>query len=287
MRSADDLRINIEPLPVRTGTYFSHALGQERPYAYIVPAAWDGHLTPETTRYPLLVLLHGRDGHYTDWTQYTRIARYAAAYEMVVAFPEGDNGWYTNAADGSLRYEDDLIQDFLPHLQATLPLLPPGKAWGIGGLSMGGYGAVKIALKYPELFALAVGHSGVYEKPKMPEGHPIFGDPNTHAAHRYAENPFALAERALCRWPTERTFLYLDCGLSDGLLESNRRFTDHLRFIGYPHDYAELPGQHTWPYWDRALRTRLPALTQKLGAAKRSALRRWGERFWNEDEGKE
>ena len=256
----------LEPLPLQTGAYFSHALNREQPYAYFAPAEWDGDLALDSPRYPLLVMLHGINSSYAHWDTYTRIARYAAAYKIVIAFPDGGNGWYTNAVNNGPRYEDDLIHDFIPHLQTTLPITAPGKQWGIGGLSMGGYGAVKIALKHWKLFSLAVGHSGAYEKPNIPEVHPVFGDPQRDAAFRKAENPIALAELALCRWPAERPYLYLDCGADDFLIETNRRFKDHLNFVGYPHAYHEMPGQHTWPYWDRAFRTILPALATRLNA---------------------
>lgn len=256
----------LEPLPLQTAMYFSQALNREQPYAYFAPAEWDGALTPDSPRYPLLVMLHGINSNHSHWDTYTRIARYAAAYKIVIAFPDGGNGWYTNAVNNGPRYEDDLIEDFIPHLQKTLPIANPGKQWGIGGLSMGGYGAVKIALKHWKLFSVAAGHSGAYEKPNVPEVHPVFGDPQVDGAFRKAENPIALAELALCRWPAERPYLYLDCGADDFLIETNRRFKDHLNFVGYPHTYHEMPGQHTWPYWDRAFRTVLPALSNRLNA---------------------
>lgn len=249
---------------LHTGTYTSRALGREQSYAFLLPENVPGGQT-----LPMLVLLHGYDGDYKNWATYTRLARYAAHYAMVIACPDGNNGWYTNAADGSARYEDDLIQDFLPHLQQTLPLSPPGRQWAIGGLSMGGYGAVKIALKHPQLFSLAVSHSGAMEKPHTPTAHPVFGDPQSDAPCRKAESVYALAELALCRFPAERTRLMLDCGLSDELLEANRRFKDHLTFIGYPHQYREMPGHHTWPYWDRAIKTALPEIAAHLGANER------------------
>jgi putative tributyrin esterase len=257
------------PHPLKTGTYFSAALGQDLPYAFLEPEQTSAE---SEQRNPLLVMLHGLDGSYRDWPSYTRIARYAAKFNLVIAFPEGENGWYTNTAEGSRRYEDSLIQDFLPHLQRRLALRSPGKAWAIGGLSMGGYGAVKIALKYPHLFSLAISHSGSLEKPRTPEVHPVFGDPQTHAAIRLREDPVWLIEQALCRLPTERPRLHLDCGLNDPLLGVNRRFADHLTFLGYPHTYREQPGFHTWPYWDRAFRTIFPTVAHALGAVPEHAL---------------
>ena len=250
------------PLPIHTGAYFSQALDREQPYAYMLPTGY----TPERS-YPLLVLLHGLNSDYKGWTTYSRVARYVAAYDLIVACPDGGAGWYTNAANGGERREDDITQDFVGHLRATFSLVPPGHGWGIGGLSMGGYGAVKIALKHPHLFPVAVSHSGAFEKMQTATAHPVFGDPQADRRLRYHENPFRLIEQALCGLPTDRPRLHIDCGTEDALLTVNRRFVDHLNFVGYPYTYSEMPGQHTWPYWDRAFKTHLPELAQNLGAA--------------------
>ena len=261
----DDLR-RYPPRSLQTGTYFSQALQKEQSFAYYTPESWNGDLSETTSRYPLLIMLHGLNSDYLGWHTCTRIARYASAYGMVVAFPDGGNGWYTNATDGTADYEDDLINDFLPHLQKTLPLLQEKKNRAIGGMSMGGYGAVKIAMKHWSLFGTAVSHSGAFEKPQIKDAHPVFGHPTENAQCRRKENPFALAELGMCRWPTERPYLYLDCGEEDFLLDTNRRLRDHLHFIAYPHTYTETQGQHTYPYWDRAFRTILPRIANRIGA---------------------
>jgi S-formylglutathione hydrolase FrmB len=186
---------------------------------------------------------------------------------LVAVFPQGDSGWATNALHGGPRLEDDIVNDLVSWIRRSLPVREPGAGWGIAGLSMGGYGAVKLALKRPDLFALAASHSGSFERMRAPEIHPLFGDPRADRAMRRAEDPFWLAEQALCRFPVARPMIYLDCGLSDPLLEGNRRLADHLNFVGYPNRYDELPGHHTWPYWDRAFKTRLPEIAAALGAA--------------------
>ncbi len=253
-------------LPLHTETYFSEALGREQLFGWIAPAEWEGVLTEETRRYPLLVLLHGLNGNFQDWYTNTRIGKYAWGLPMVVVFVEGGNGWYTNGVtEGAERREDDLILNLLPHVQQTLPVLPPGKAWGIGGLSMGGYGAMKLALRHTHLFSLGISHSGSLERPLMPELHPVFGDPDTDLSFRRRESLPYLIEQALCVYPLERPSLLFDCGLSDPFLELNRRFRDHLQFLGYGHEYIEMPGHHTWPYWERALRRVLPTVARRLG----------------------
>lgn len=243
------------------GSYLSRALSRVQPYAYYLPADYTSG-----RRYPLLVMLHGAGGGHRDWPTHTRIRRQIARYPLICVFPEGDNGWYTNAFEGGARYEDDLIQNLLPTIQQTLPVEMPGRQWGISGLSMGGYGALKIALKYPHLFSVAASHSGALEKTRTPETHPVFGDPERDAEFRLHEDLIWLAEQALCRLPWERPRLHLDCGLQDVLIAGNRRFSDHLTFLGYHHTYAEMPGYHTWPYWNRAFRTLLPTIATELRA---------------------
>ena len=241
--------------------YFSQALGRSQPYGCFLPPAWErGEYL-----YPLLILLHGVAGDWHDWERYTRITRYLTGKPLIVVCPDGGDGWYSNAVNNGERREDDIIEELLPHLEAAYPVTRGGRA-AIGGLSMGGYGAVKLALKYPRHFPIAFSHSGAFDITLRPDRHPVFGEPDNDASFRRRENPAWLAEQALCRLPLERPKLYLDCGASDPLLEANRGFSSHLNYIGYGHTYREMPGHHTWPYWDRAFRTVLPELLTDLEA---------------------
>lgn len=244
---------------VRDLQYFSKALSRTQPYVCLSPNEPDA----AERQYPLLLLLHGLNGTCRDWVTYTRITRHLAHQRLIVVCPDGGNGWYTNSADGSERCEADIMQDLLPHLEQTLPIAA-GRNRAIAGLSMGGYGALKLALKHPDTFACAVSHSGALDIPARGGSHPVFGDAVTDADFRRHENLSWLAEQALCRPPIERPRLFLDCGLSDPLLSVNRNFTDHLNFMGYGHVYREMPGHHTWPYWDRAFKTMLADLIRTL-----------------------
>ncbi len=253
----------LSPITVTERSYYSNALGRTRPYACFLPESAE----QSGRRYPLLLLLHGAGGGWRDWGQYTRLTRYLAGTELIVICPDGGNGWYTNSVDNGERHEDDILQDLLPHLTNTLPVLSyPARA--ISGLSMGGFGAVKLALKHPDLFSLAVSHSGAFDITARPGRNSIFGDADIHASFRRREDPCWLAEQALCRPATDRPKIMLDCGESDTLVESNRRFSDHLNFIGYGHTYKEMRGHHTWPYWDRAFRTALPEIVNAVGPAR-------------------
>jgi len=254
------LDVNATPaVEIQDLEYYSKALSRTQLYRCLVPK----DAGAQSRQYPLLLLLHGFGGTFRDWTTYTRITRHLAGQSLIVVCPDGGNGWYTNAADGSECREDDLIHDLLPHLEATLPVRT-GRKRAIAGLSMGGYGAIKLALKHPELFSCAASHSGAMDIAARGGSHPVFGDEVKDADFRRHESLSWLAEQALCRPPIERPRLYFDCGLNDPLLAANREFSDHLNFMGYGHTYRELPGYHTWPYWDRAFKTILPDIMRAI-----------------------
>jgi putative tributyrin esterase len=163
--------------------------------------------------------------------------------------PDGGRGFYCDAVDGP-AYERSLLDDVIGFVDRTFHTIPEREGRVIGGLSMGGYGAIKLALKYPQLFCSAVAHSAALdvrwriERPESSaEMRRIFGP----APGGGPNDPYALAA-TIDR--TRLPALRLDCGREDGLLEENRAFHRHLEQLGIPHEYAECPGVHTWEYWD-------------------------------------
>ncbi len=251
-----------EPIQLITGTYYSRALSRDQYYRYLLPR----QPVSQPCHLPVIVMLHGYGSNCEEWVSHTRIAAQLARYELLTIFPQGDNGWYTNSYDGSTRYEDDITECLIPEVIRNLPVATDARSWAIGGMSMGGYGAVKLAIKYPELFGAAFSHAGAFERMMQGDNHPVFGDPDNDFEFRRRESPVWLVEQLMCRFPIVRPSLFLDCGLSDPLLEVNRRFSSHLSFLGYHHTYAEAPGHHTWPYWNRAFRNVLPAIAKTIGA---------------------
>jgi S-formylglutathione hydrolase FrmB len=218
-------------------------------------------LLPESTgtggRFPVFYLLHGLGDDCTAWVRKTGIERYVSELPLIVVMPDAGRGWYTNARAGDGRaYEDHLVKDLVPFVDRVFPTIARREGRVIGGLSMGGYGAVKMALKFPEMFCSATSHSGSVmtplHKPETrpkdlqalkPEFEAIFGQD-----WRGGENdPLALAKKCPI---TLRPALRLDCGLEDFLLDQNREFHAYLESIRFPHEYAEFPGDHAWAYWD-------------------------------------
>jgi len=221
---------------------------------------------PEIERpWSTFYLLHGLSDDHTIWMRRTSIERYVEGLPLVVVMPDGGRGWYTNAKVG-FAYENDLIQDVRGLIERTFPVRAERGGRAIGGLSMGGFGAVKLGLKYPELFASVTSHSGalgVVGDPASgmrigPDFSQVFGD----SPQRGPEDPYAILETMdHGRIPAMR----IDCGIDDFLLEQNRAFRDKLQAMKISHEYQEFPGGHDWSYWDTHVREAVAFHARNLG----------------------
>jgi len=215
-----------------------------------------------TTRYPVLYLLHGIEGHYSDWISKTNVTDYAADYRLIVVTPEGNNGWYTDSiTQPSEQYESYFLKELIPDVQKRYRTIETRFGRGVAGLSMGGYGALKLALKSPGTFIFAGSLSGALwpswsarELDNLPVNIRdslvnVFGPPES--ATRKANDVFALVRSVSPDRAARLPYFYLDCGTEDELLNTNQQFAALLREKKIPHEYRELPGTHNWSYWDQ------------------------------------
>ena len=226
-----------------------------------------------TQRYPVLYLLHGYTDHYPAWASYSRITDYARGYDEIVVMPEGDNGFYTNSyADKNLAWEDFILLDLIPYVDGHYRTAASRQGRAIAGLSMGGYGAMKIGLKHPQMFAAAASLSGALAAARWkrrPIDDPVFqklvdgvyGPPESPT--RAAEDPFELIKKLR---PEERPQIYFSVGSEDFLLEENHEFAKHLSELKVPYQYREFPGKHEWPVWDREIQVVLALQAPAIGA---------------------
>ena len=184
--------------------------------------------------------------------------------------PDGGRGFYTDAREG-FAYEMAML-DLIAYVDQTFQTDARREARVIGGLSMGGYGALKLALKHPDLFCSANSHSGALfaahspfdpANPTTAEFMRIFG-PNPQGG---PDDLFALAEQIDRRLLPA---LRIDRSTEDSLLDGNRRFHAHLDALGIPHDYEEFPGGHSWDYWDRHVQEALAFHARVLGISRAS-----------------
>jgi len=289
----------------------SAALGVSKHLVVYLPPSYD---RDTSRRFPVVYYLHGLSGSETDWLSKGSIdvaadSLFAAgAHEMILVMPDGDDGWYTSwAQQVSLascadtlhtespdrycvaheRYDDYIAHDVVQFIDAHYRTRADRAHRGIAGLSMGGYGAVILALHYPTVFAAAASHSGVLST--LYVGPHPFTEPARYAASvgdarpaagsfwpryqlywgndlaRWYDADPAHAAAALLHSGRPMPALFIDCGSDDGFVDQNRAFHAELARLGIPHSYAEWPGAHSWRYWSTHVRQSLAWMAARIG----------------------
>jgi S-formylglutathione hydrolase FrmB len=294
---------------LRIDTVWAQSLGTSKRLVVYLPPSY---ARDTSARYPVLFYLHGVGGDEENWVRLARLDRVLDSLvadghpEAIVAMPDGDDGWYTTwaslpdvpacrrdtaRAEPADRfcvpwphYDDYVARDLVAHVDAHYRTHAAAPQRGIAGLSMGGYGAVTLALRYPDVFGAAASHSGVLA-PALLAPQPV--PPAADAASlRWARTPeellAAVGASRHARWfapafgrdtigwyardPARLVArlqhdgravpaLFLDCGTDDPYLGHSRAFAAVLRARGVSVEYHEPRGAHTWDYW----RARLPA----------------------------
>ena len=208
-------------------------------------------------QYKTLWLLHGLNGDNTSWTRLSSIERYARERELIVIMPSVDRSWYTNTAYNVnyFNYVTKELPEICSHLFKGISTKREDNI--VGGLSMGGYGALKIALTYPERYGACISLSGSLDitrkgrKYDLEEWRSIFGFQIESALDLEGSEHdlFALAERNKNEGsPFPK--IYMWCGLQDTLIEANHAFDNHLTALGVEHTFEESEGDHSWKWWD-------------------------------------
>ena len=244
--------------------FVSNALKRTVPMQVILPVDKldpDGRL-PEEKKFKTLYLLHGFLGNCTDWVSGTRIQRWAEERDLCVVMPSGDNSFYVDRPDTCNNYGRFIGEELVEITRRMFPLSRKREDTFIGGLSMGGYGAVRNGLKYYETFGAVISFSGVLQPFESLERVPAdydasfeigtFGDLKQAAVSD--KNPTwlvrTLAGKKLADPTLELPKLYIACGTEDALLSHSRNFCCLLRSKGLDVTYEEGPGDHNWDFWD-------------------------------------
>jgi putative tributyrin esterase len=257
---------------VETVQFHSTLVGKTLPYNVVLPA---DYRVSRNTRYPVLYLLHGLTGHYSDWLTRSNVADYASKYRLIVVMPEGNNSWYTDSATApSEKYESYFIKELMPDVEKRFRTIESRYGRGVAGLSMGGYGALKLGLKYPATFAFAGSMSGALRpaswteeelkdfKPIRDSVFGVFGPMGSDT--RKANDIHQLARNATAARISALPYFYLDCGTEDVLANDNAQFAALLHEKKIAHEYRQLPGNHNWQYWDQQVQEVLEIAADKL-----------------------
>lgn len=245
-------------------TLFSNSLKRITHLTAILPVEmpiFPGFEPPKENKpFRSIYLLHGYSGSNVDWIRGTRIEQLAQMHRIAVFCPSGDNSFYIDDKLRDALYEQYICKELVEFTRRVFPLSHEKKDTSIGGLSMGGYGAIRNGLKHPEVFGNIAAFSSALITDGLDTGLPqpggqagpnpfqsLFGEPGTLKGSDV--DPKALAKK-LMDGGAERPNLYMACGSEDFLIEPNRDLHKCLTEIGYDHIYMESPGTHSWAFWD-------------------------------------
>jgi S-formylglutathione hydrolase FrmB len=238
----------------------SQALEREWRYTIYLPPGYDD----QERAYPTVYLLHGYGGDDTNWVRYGDAAMTAdsliaadAIPPMILVMPDGQNSWWvdSDARGGFGPVERAFVEELIPEVDRTYRTIPNRRARMIGGLSMGGYGAVHLALKHPDLFGAAASMSGALSQATPDAGaslEPAFGKPFEPARYD-AENPFRLI--GSLKTSELRLPVYITMGDDDSprIVRGGVDMYEALHEAELPAELRVTNGAHTWEVWDRAL----------------------------------
>lgn len=218
----------------------------------------NGIIEEKKRLYPVLYLLHGLSDDHTIWQRRTSIERYVNELNMAVVMPAVDRSFYSDMSRGN-RYWTFISEELPSVARFLFPISGARKENFVAGLSMGGYGAMKLGLTHPDRFAAAASLSGALDVSQLLRGsgkswrremRNIFGDPKKVVGS--GSDLFALSKQvAASKW--RNIPLYVCCGTEDFLIEANHSFKRQAEMVGLNLTYEESPGIHEWSYWDRMI----------------------------------
>ena len=260
--------------PVNKLTLESKLLGKAIDYSILYPVNYQRSGNAEK-KFPVVYLLHGLTGHHTNWIERTRMALYATHYDLFIVMVGGENGWYTDSATVSTdKFESYILEELIPDVEKRFRVSNERGGRAIAGLSMGGYGSLKFAFKFPGRFAMAASMSGAMGAATWSDSelkdlefirqslNKTFGPAGstTRANNDLLKLTRDISADAIKSLPV----IYLDCGTEDIFFATNRNYADLLLERKIPHEFRQLPGNHNWQYWDQQIQQILTLASRTL-----------------------
>ncbi|WP_111590377.1 alpha/beta hydrolase [Chitinophaga dinghuensis] len=210
-------------------------------------------------RYPVVYLLHGHGGNYSNWiTKVPALREMADAYNIMIVCPDGAiSSWYFDSpVDSNYKFETYVGKEIPAYIDQHYPTVATSKGRAIAGLSMGGHGALFIAIRHQDTFGAAGSISGGVDLRPFPKKWDIakrLGDPGEKGTNWTDYTVIKQIEKLT----PGKLALTMDCGVDDFFIDVNRNLHKALLERKIPHDYAERPGNHDWTYWGNSIRYQL------------------------------
>jgi enterochelin esterase-like enzyme len=243
----------------------SSIMGKEVNYSIYLPYDY----AQSERSYPVVYLLHGYTDDNTAWVQFGEVNRYAdkaiadgTIPPMIIVMPDADSTFYINSYDGKEKYEDFFIKDFMPTIEKMWRIKGEKRFRGVAGLSMGGYGTMIYALKYPDLFAAAaplsaafLGDDDVTSSPDNTYDRifaPLYGrgvKGKDRLTKAWYDNSIPKLIETKSADDLKKVKYWIDCGDDDFLIKGNCNVHILLTEKKIPHEFRVRDGVHDWKYW--------------------------------------
>lgn len=216
----------------------------------------DAYFKDPTARFPVVYLLHGYSGKYSNWTEHVpEIRKWGNLLNCIIATPEGGfASWYFDSpVDSAFRYETHVAKEVVSYIDREFRTLASREGRAIAGLSMGGHGAMYLALRHPEVFGAAGSMSGGVDLQPFPGSWEIAQ--RIGSRQEFPERwEAASVVNNLYRWNEKMPVKFIiDCGTDDFFFEVNRELHEKMLTWRIPHDFIVRPGEHNLAYWKNAV----------------------------------
>ncbi len=231
--------------------FHSVALNRDMPYRVFTPARVEA-----AEKLPVVYLLHGGDGTFRDWSDFSDVSRYAD-YGLILVMPEGAFSYGRESAERTQdRYEDYLVNDLISDVETRFRVKKGRENRAMIGISMGGFAAIKLALTRPDLFIFVGAFSPSVSTPRavtsISKARECGGDfgpslDRQGVSPGESRDPFALVRTAD---PAVTPYIYMTAGDNEPLLEPDRRFAARLKELHFAFEFHVKSGGHDWGEWN-------------------------------------
>ncbi|QNL49005.1 esterase family protein [Olivibacter sp. SDN3] len=209
----------------------------------------------DSTKFPVVYLLHGYSGNYSDWINNApEITNLADRYQFIVVCPDGGySSWYwDNTSDKNFQYETYVARELTEWVDSNYRTIRDKNSRAITGLSMGGHGALYLAFRHQNIFGAAGSMSGGVDIRPFPDNWDISKRIGTYADHPERWEAHTVINMLHLLKPGGLA-LMIDCGVNDFFFTVNEDLHQKLLEKGVGHDYIVRPGKHDWNYWKNSV----------------------------------
>jgi len=207
---------------------------------------------------PVVYLLHGYSGNYSDWVIKAKgFEKAVDLYQVIIVCPDGNNSWYWDSpVDSNFKYDTYVSKELVNWIDGKYKTIKDRRGRGITGLSMGGHGALYLALKHQDVFGAAGSMSGGVDIRPFPNNWDMALRLGKYSEHPDNWEKYTVMNMLHLLQPNSLAIL-VDCGTEDFFYKVNENLHEQLLYRNIPHDYISRPGAHNWNYWTNAIQYQL------------------------------